>query len=416
MFGIKTKIISSLTKNFEVIDINKPISKIKKIALINLIKNELKKELNIIDVQQPISKQANRFASEIIKKTSDFMPNNLGNWSIKKPYTLTTKLELSLINSIKKKLSAKNDIIGHFSSGTTEGNIFATWIARNYLKKELGLNDFTKIILIKSCLAHYSIDKAVDLAGLKFIETSIHKTEYNIDLKNLELNIIKLYKQGYKGFIIPITLGYTVTGTDDNYLEIIQLINQFEKLHHDSKFFLWIDAAFSGIIKAYIDPEFKPFANKKIQLFSTDLHKSLAVPYPASILLYKKSLLSYIKKPIPYIDQFDTTLLGSRPGINVLASWFTLLNLSKRKIILHHKNAIEYKNKVLRIISEESPSVQVINNQKSLQACLINDNKNTDRLLNEKYGLTGINYPLLFDKKIKIIKLYKLYFFLALNK
>lgn len=415
MFGIKTKIINKIKKTILEIDTNHSLSKIENYILISLIKKDLKKEANIHDNQQVIIKKTNHYASKIIKKTSNFMPNNLGNWSIKKPYTFTSRLELNVIQTIKKLLSADKEIIGHFSSGTTEGNIYATWIARNYLQKKLNLKNSNKIALIKSCLAHYSIDKAADILGLKLIETSIHPTKYNIDLKYLEKNIISLYNQGNRGFIIPLTLGYTVTGTDDEYLKIIKLIDKLEKLKPGCKFFLWIDAAYSGIIKSYIDPKFKPFSNKKIQLISTDLHKSLAVPYPASILLYKKRLLNYIKKPIPYIDQFDTTLLGSRPGNNVLASWFTLINFSKKEIIKYFNQAIKKKNNFLKEISSEDIDVQIINNKNSFQACLASLNKTSDRILNNKYNLKGINYKLLIKGQVKFVKLYKLYFFMNLD-
>jgi glutamate/tyrosine decarboxylase-like PLP-dependent enzyme len=416
MFGVKTKILSKIKKTIREIDTSRSLSKIENYILISLIKKELKKEADIFDNQQVIIKKANHFASKIIKKTSNFMPNNLGNWSVKKPDTFTAKLEINFIETIKKLLGANEDIIGHFSSGTSEGNIYATWIARNYLQKNLDLKDSKKIVLIKSCLAHYSIDKAADIAGLKLVTTSIHKSKYNIDLKYLEKNLISLYNHGFRGFIIPLTLGYTVTGTDDEYLKIINLINKIKKEKTDCKFFLWFDAAYSGMLKGYVDNKFKPFANNNVKLLSTDLHKSLAVPYPASVLLYKKGLLNYIKKSIPYIDHPDTTLLGSRPGISVLASWFTLVNLSKKEITNYFNQAIERKNNFLKKISHENIDVQIINNKNSLQACLISLNKNSDQLLNKKYNLEKINYKLLIEEKIKFVKLYKLYFFMNLDQ
>ncbi len=56
MLGIKTKIINNLQKHLETINFDKAISKAEKIALIFLVKDELKKEADILDVQQPISK------------------------------------------------------------------------------------------------------------------------------------------------------------------------------------------------------------------------------------------------------------------------------------------------------------------------------------------------------------------------
>lgn len=415
MFGVKTKILDKINKNFKIIDTDKSLTKIESYILMRLIKKELKKEADISDNQQVIIKKTNNFASTMIKKTSDFMPNNLGNWSIKNPHTVSAKLELTVIRTIKNLLGTNKEIVGHFSSGTTEGNIYAAWIARNYLQKKLNLKESHKIVLIKSCLAHYSIDKAADIVGLRLITTGIHKSKYNIDLKCLEKNIASLYNQGIRGFIIPLTLGYTVTGTDDEYIKIVNLVQKFEKEKADCKFFLWIDAAYSGMLKTYLDDDFHPFAQKNIQLISADLHKSLAIPYPAGVLLYRKELLDYIKKTIPYIDQFDTTLLGSRPGSSVLASWFTFINLSKKEIKNYYNKAIERKNNFLEKIVNENIGVQIINNATSLQACLISFNKASDKILNEKYNLKSINYKLLFGQKFKTVKLYKLYFFMNLK-
>ena len=121
------------------------------------------------------------------------------------------------------------------------------------------------------------------------------------------------------------------------------------------------------------------------------------------------------KKTIPYINQFDTTLLGSRPGSSVLASWFTFINLSKKEIRNYYNKAIERKNNFLEKIENENIGVQIINNATSLQACLISFNKASDKILNEKYNLKSINYKLLFGQRFTTVKLYKLYFFMNLK-
>ncbi|NLG06629.1 MAG: hypothetical protein GX559_02940 [Candidatus Pacebacteria bacterium] len=414
MFGIKTKIINNLTKNFEVVDTNKSISKIETIALMHLIKQELEKESNFLDIQHPISKKANAFASQIIKETGDFMPNNLGNWSIKKPTLLSHRLEKRSLEIIKNYYQAPKTILGHFSSGSTEGNIYATWVGRNYLLKKLGLtNSQKKIALLKTKLSHYSLSKAVDLCQVESFEIKLDMQNWCMDENHLLQTLTKLYQKGYRGFLLPLTLGYTITGSDDNYQNINELIENFCLKHKNCKCFVWLDAAFSGVSKIFLEENFQPFAQSQVQLITADLHKFLAVPYPAGFILYRPNLLNYIKRDIFYIDQWDTTLLGSRPGISVIASWFSLLNLNRSIMQSKLANCLQRKEKFLEKIRKIDQKITIVNNPSSLQACLLikaNDSRLKKKI--ESSGrLRGERLQWQQDGKQQNFLFYKLYFF-----
>jgi len=411
MFGVKTKIFNRFKNYFEVTEFSKKnISKFDNKVFTLIAKKRLNEESKLINLQNPLVRKVNPFATNIIKATANYMPNNLGNWSIKEPNTLTSQVEQNLIKILKQYYHCNDTVIGHCGSGTTEGNIYATWIGRNYLLKKLSLKSTDHIVLIKSCLAHYSIDKAADLTGINLVKISINRHQFNLDQKELTKKINNLYKKGIKGFLIPLTLGYTLTGTDDDYQNICSLVERFKKSHTDCEFFLWIDAAATGIYKIFTEKNFEPLTNENIQLISTDFHKFLAVPYPANVLLYRKSLLNYIKKYIPYIDQMDTTLLGSRPGINVLSAWISLLNLNEKKMRKSIRDATDRKETFLTQISKEHLDIEIINNVNSLQACLISNNHFSQETLANKYKLQFINYNLLIKAKSEKLNLYKLYF------
>lgn len=411
MFGIKTKIISRLKERLTLLGqlITTP-GYIESELLLRFIKKELKKESELITLQNPIAKLGNPIASWTIKRLAGFMPNNLGNWSIKSPHSLTARVELELVKWLKNKYRAPNNIVGHFGSGSTEGNIYAAWLGRKYLTHKLALKDVEKIVLIKSCLAHYSINKAADLISVQLIETSIKQNDLNLDEKELLHNIRNLYKRGKRGFMIPLTLGYTVSGTDDDYQKIDATITQFKKTHPNCEFFIWIDAAFSGISRTFLTDNFNPFRTKSVQLITSDFHKFLAVPYPASIMLYKKTLLKLVAKKIPYIDQADTTLLGSRSGIHVLTTWMSLLCLGEKRIRKALCKSIEKKSHYLKKIALTDQSVEIVNNKLSNQACLISKNQLADKAIASTFQLKPINYQLLCKNKKTTIKIYKLYF------
>jgi histidine decarboxylase len=362
-----------------------------------------------------LAKRVNNYAALTIKLLADFMPNNLGNWSINKPNTLGKKLEKQIVEIMKNYYQSPAKIAGHFTSGSTEGNIYAAWIGRNYLIKKLGIQSTEKISFLFNSLTHYSISKAADLINVKSEELAIDQKNWNIDLDFLNKTLEKLYKKGIRAFLIPLTIGYTVTGTEDNVEEICKITEKFKKNHKGVEFFLWLDAAFSGVSKIFTENDFKPFDNKSIQLITTDFHKLLAVPYSSGLVLYRNTLTDYIKRDIPYIGLVDTTLLGSRSGMSVIATWFTLINLNKKKLRNIFLKAIAKKEKFLKTISQENLNLEIINNPDSIQTCLICKDKKSLKLLATKYQLRELNCRLLFSNGYETVNSVKLYFFPKFN-
>jgi len=138
MFGIKTKIKKKISNSLNKKKFNqKGISLFELFFLKKIILQQLENEASFNNIQTPVSNKTNYIVKKTMKNMYQFMPNNLGNWSISKPHSLTTNLENNLIRALKNSYSCSTDIIGHFGSGSTEGNIFASWIGRNYLQKKL---------------------------------------------------------------------------------------------------------------------------------------------------------------------------------------------------------------------------------------------------------------------------------------
>lgn len=389
----------------------KNLSSLENFIILFSLRKRLSVESKQIDLQQPLAKRASFYASMSTKFLSSFMPNNLGNWTKYSPHSISTQLEKQAIEIIKNYYQANKNINGYLSSGSTEGNIYATWLGRNFLHQKLKIEN-KKICLLKSSLAHYSIDKAADLTDVEVKELAINKKEWNIDLNYLENTLELSYQNNYRGFLLPITLGYTVTGTEDNLDGIAQIIENFKKKHPEAFFFVWLDAAFNGISKNFTQKKFRPFENKCIQLITTDLHKLLRNPYSSGLILYRKGLDQYISRKIPYIENIlDTTLLGSRSGILAITSWFNLINLNKNKLEkLFLKARLEKESFIKEIIKEKEIKVEVINNPYSVQACLVHENKKSARIVKEKFKLNSFEYQILFPNGKKRLQLSKLFF------
>jgi histidine decarboxylase len=320
---------------------------------------------------------------------------------------MSTQLEEEIITYIKNKYDCRDEVAGHFGSGSTEANIYATWMGKRFLQEKIHDQNLKKIILLKSSLAHYSLVKAASINEIKIEEIAIKKPEYIIDEEELALHLHKLYNQGIRGFLLPLTLGYTTFGTEDDYKKICALTKSFRKKHPDSFFFIWLDAAFNGVIKIYLEKNFQPFAQKEIQLITSDFHKTMGTPYPSNVILYRKNLLKLIEQPIPYIDQKDTTLLGSRPGNPIISTWMTMLLLGENSITKQLSLAIEKKNEFMKKLKEKDPTVELISGKNSFQMAVVLKKKSDPLYKNFQKN----TIPILYQGKKEAVTIAKFYFF-----
>jgi len=412
MFGIKSYFLKKINLKFnKVVNLNQisenGLSYIDKKLTEIAIFRQLTDENWDKQIQTPVSAYTNPESRKIAKIISKFNPNNLGNWSEEKVFHLSGLLEKKIIEySIKLIKTNKKEIGGYLTTGGTEANIFAMWLGRNLLKKSIKTK---QILVLKTSLTHYSIEKAIDLVGLNYIDISINSKNWGMSIKDLEGTIKREYKKGQRGFLIPLTLGYTITGSDDPIKEINDLINKLKKQYKQIKFFCWVDAAFSGIIKPFTEEEFSPFSNNNIQAFLTDFHKVMAVPYNSGVILYRKKLIKNIENEVAYIGKKDRTLLGSRSGNSAIITWFTIVSLGQKKIKKIIDKSLEDKKNFIKKIQKKIPDIQIINQKNNIQIGLITNRKNQKKILN-KMNLEEIKQKIVVNGKNKKISIYKIYF------
>jgi glutamate/tyrosine decarboxylase-like PLP-dependent enzyme len=296
-------------------------------------------------------------------------PNHLGNWSTKdsKPFG-TQKLERSVIHTMVDLYhGGKKHLEGYITNGGTEGNLYSMWVGKKYLLRHLKKE---KLCLLCTDLSHYSIRKNADIMGMDQYITPLHQTAWNMDIQGLYQTIKMLHKKGYRGFCIPLTLGYTQTGTSDDISSITLVIQKLKTQYHDIHFFLWIDAALSGLILPFIQ-DFQPFSNPLIQTIVVDYHKLGGVPYPAGIVLYRSHLRHAIQQTIPYLPELDTTLLGSRSGAPAAAIWTTIHTLGKQKMTALIQKQFTVKNYFMNQIRLICPDITLITDTLSLTCAFI---------------------------------------------
>lgn len=255
---------------------------------------------------------------------------------------------------------------GYICSGGTEANIMALWMARNLyfrLKKDEGRTDFPvkglqgrteKIQVVVSRNVHGSLLKAVELLG--FGNSCVVQADLD---KNYKMDISKV-KEVVESSDADTVAVVTVAGTTDvgSVESVDDLTASIPELSRpalsvdggEPGIYLHVDAAWGGFILPFL-PEWKKkevgkfdFAVEGVDSMTMDPHKSLYVPPPAGMILVRHPYyFNEIRTQIPFMekDEFEKkywtgdrhlagpshlTLIGTRPGAPVLATWAALMS------------------------------------------------------------------------------------------
>ncbi len=227
----------------------------------------------------------------------------------------TKRAEWQVVNQMSSLLHGEKlpGTSGYICSGSTEGNIYAMWIARNRAPNE--------ICLLKTKLSHYSITKGTDLLGITSVIDIPLSPEYGMDPFAFKQTILSELKKGKRDFLLILTAGYTITGTLDPIAEIASVIRKLKREHNFS-IYIHVDAAFGGFVLPFVkDAPLFDFRIPEVSSIAVDFHKMGGVPIPGGIFLCRKNLQKSIERKSGYSKSLDDTLLGSRPGWISVSCW-----------------------------------------------------------------------------------------------
>lgn len=329
--------------------------------------------------------------------------NNLGNPFSKdlKDYQWLAALERQVIRACSQ-LIKDNSFEGYITSGGTEANIFLMWAGKETFVSE----KIKKYTLVLSSFGHYSLLKGSRILGIdqKVISTFKSGGVHDVDL--FEREIVEQYKLGYRGFLVPLTIGYSSTGLSDPISEMISVINKLQIDLEKSRFFIWIDAAAQGLVKSFLDESFSPTRNSLVKGYVVDFHKFGQVPLPAGVVLYRPELRPLIESKINYLHEADATLLGSRPGFSVLGIWSALF-MKKKDYWKHEMQRLEQKKCLfIKKLKNILPSSTVYSEKNSLTIGIA-INQYFPKLrseIEEKFGLVECEIDGLRHYKIHFLK------------
>ena len=323
---------------------------------------------------------------------SRFLPlnQNNGRGDIDSSSTGTARLEYEVIRMVSNLVNG-NNVEGYISTGGTESNIEAVWIAKKIIGKR-------KTILIKTILTHHSIDKAADILDIETINVPLNKN-YTLDSKKMQDIIETQIKKGITGFIVIATAGYTATGTVDEIYDISKRIDTIKK-ENNIRILLHVDASFGGFVLPFLNSERSfDFRIKNVSSMALDMHKMGFVPYSAGIFLCRNGMRKGVSRLVEYTNAIDSTLSGSRQGAYAAACWATLQNLGRAGYTEIIKKCIENKKWMIKSLNRIFKNITIIED-KDMNVFAMNFGKSKDQRLpkniEEKYGLNPIN----INKKI----------------
>jgi tyrosine decarboxylase/aspartate 1-decarboxylase len=278
--------------------------------LLKLLKN--RKDLNLnYDSGRIFSSMCSDPLPAAIEAYLEFLETNLLD---EKLFPGAKALEEEAVRKIAE-LFSRPEASGYITSGGTEGNIVALWVARKLLKRR-------EVVAPSS--AHYSIDKACDLQQLKLLRAGLGE-DYRASVESIQ------ERASGRTLAIVATAGTTALG-------LVDPIEELAEIAADYKCFLHIDASFGGFILPFIeDPPAWDFRLDQVSSIVADPHKMGLAPIPAGSVLFREpSWLKALEIEVPYLSRTSSTLLGTRSGASAAGVWAALTSLGRqgyRKIV-----------------------------------------------------------------------------------
>lgn len=346
---------------------------------------------------------------------SDFLklnPNHLGNWSRPGSHPdETEKIERDLVFRLADLYGDQlKSFEGYVSSGATEGNIFCAWLGRQKMQTEMQISE---ICMLTNDLSHYSLSKAASVVGIDDFRTTL-TSDWVVDPESIYSTVGEKCKQGYRGFLIPLTAGYTKTGTSDDVEAVVEILEKIKIGNPNILFHVWVDAALNGLTEPFCSESFKPLSKDMVSGLVVDFHKFGGVPYPASVVLYRASEVEIIDNKIGYLPHNDCTLLGSRSGAPAAAMWQRLNDEGSGSLINTVQTQVKNKSFFMENLQKIFPDCQIINNEYSISCGVIFSSLKEGKLpqtVEKKYWLyPGCDAYTFSDGNIYTGPLYTFYF------
>lgn len=237
--------------------------------------------------------------------------NNIGDpWTDPAGANHTKRYEREVLDWFADLFQAPvDDRWGYLTSGGTEGNLYALYLARAR---------FPKALVYHSADAHYSLPKCVDILGL---DSVVVRTDERgeIDYDDLA-RMVDRHRD--RPAIVVATCGTTMTEAADDVPRIRRLLARTPVRHH-----LHVDGALAGVPLALADGRTTLRLDATVDSISISGYKFLGTPVPCGVVLTRRTLQQQLAQSPNYTGTVDTTISGSRSGHPALLLWYAIRSL-----------------------------------------------------------------------------------------
>lgn len=240
--------------------------------------------------------------------------NNIGDpWTDPAGANHTKRYEREVLDWFADLFQAPaDDRWGYLTSGGTEGNLYALYLARHR---------FPKGLVYYSADAHYSLPKCVDILGLDAVAVRTDERG-EMDYDDLA-RMVEQHRD--RPAIVVATCGTTMTEATDDVPRIRRLLGRAAVRHH-----LHVDAALAGVPLALTDSRAALRLDTMADSISVSGYKFLGTPVPCGVVLTRRTLQQQLGQTPNYTGTVDTTISGSRSGHPALLLWYAIRSLGRR--------------------------------------------------------------------------------------
>jgi tyrosine decarboxylase/aspartate 1-decarboxylase len=311
---------------------------LKKREILDIIKQKTEQDLSYDSgfILGSMCSEPLEFGKQVYMK---YLSKNLGDPGL---FPGTACLENELIKEIGALFSG-NNITGTITTGGTEANIIALYLARK------SRPDIKNPEFIIPSTAHFSFEKAKEIMGgsIRLRKLKI-KEDYQLDLTDFETSINKK------------TCGVLgIAGTTS--LGLIDPIEEMGKIIEDKNIFFHVDAAFGGFCLPFLkEIGYKvplwDFQIDEVDSITADPHKmGLGVIPTGGLFIRDRSIMQKTGYNVPYLAGGDfkhINITGTRPGGQVIAFWAILKFLGMEGFKKVVKSCMENTFYLSKLISE----------------------------------------------------------------
>ncbi|APG18034.1 aspartate aminotransferase family protein [Kosakonia radicincitans] len=314
-----------------------------------------------------------------------------------------TIIEIKLIEWLRTQVGYQPGDAGVFTSGGTQSNLMGLMLARDAFFARQGhsvqqdglTGDLSKIKVLCSENAHFSVQKNMALMGLGYRSVTLVKTDEfsRMDLNDLAAKLAQAKANGEQVLAIVATAGTTDAGAIDPLAEIAALAAEYQTWMH-------VDAAWGGAL--LLSEKFRHYLDglELADSVTLDFHKQffqtiscgaflLKDPRHYQLMRYQAAYLNSDFDEEHGVPNLVSKSLQTTRRFDALKLWMGLEALGKKQYAEIIDNGVTLAQQVAEFVAQE-PQLELVM-QPQLASVLFrfrpqNDDMSAVALLNQRIG------------------------------